>query len=392
MGNEATGRQFAVGIDASNVRGAGVRNHLIHVLREARPEEHGLSRVTVWGSAATLGLLPERPWLRKVHEPALDGALPSRVLWQRTGLDRRLDQAGCDLLFVPGSSYGGAFRPYVAMFQNMLPFQAQEARRYGLSWERIRLALLHRVQLNTFRQATGLICLTEYARRVVDPLLHGSGAVRVVIPHGVDERFRCPPRPQKESGAYTLESPFRWLYVSTVDMYKHQWHVADAAGRLRARGVPVAVDFVGPAYAPALRRLERTIERWDPSHAFIRYRGPVPFDELHRAYHAADGLVFASSCENLPNILLEAMAAGLPIACSDREPMPDVLGPAGLYFDPERPDAIEAALAALVHDPDLRARCAALAHERALNLTWHRCARDTFDFAHAVHDSGGRRP
>ena len=49
----------------------------------------------------------------------------------------------------------------------------------------------------------------------------------------------------------------------------------------------------------------------------------------------AELFVFASSCENLPNILIEGMAAGLPIACSRRPPMPEVLGDAGESFDPE---------------------------------------------------------
>ena len=59
-------------------------------------------------------------------------------------------------------------------------------------------------------------------------------------------------------------------------------------------------------------------------------------DDLHQKYLDADLGLFASSCENMPNILLETMGAGLPIACSNRQPMPEILKNGGEYFDPEK--------------------------------------------------------
>jgi glycosyltransferase involved in cell wall biosynthesis len=82
----------------------------------------------------------------------------------------------------------------------------------------------------------------------------------------------------------------------------------------------------------------------------------------------------------LPNILLEAMASGLPIACSNRPPMPEVLGQAGVYFDPLRPQQIETALRDLFHNAELRRHHAVAAHERAEQFSWSACARDTFRF------------
>ena len=48
-------------------------------------------------------------------------------------------------------------------------------------------------------------------------------------------------------------------------MYKHQWHVADAIAQLRKSGLPVVLDLVGPAYAPALERLNKTLDCIDRS-------------------------------------------------------------------------------------------------------------------------------
>ena len=120
--------------------------------------------------------------------------------------------------------------------------------------------------------------------------------------------------------------------------------------------------------------------RWDPEGRFLLYHGAVPFSEMHAYYQNADAFVFASSCENLPNILLEAMAAGLPIACSDRGPMPEVLGNGGVYFDPLKPEQIAAALRLLIDRPDRADEFARTAYDRARTYSWTACARDTFGF------------
>ena len=189
------------------------------------------------------------------------------------------------------------------------------------------------------------------------------------------------PRRQWPIQSYTDDKPYRLLYVSTVNAYKHQWNVVEAVARLREQtNLPLSLDLVGHAWPRSLDRLQRAIRRFDPNETFVRYRGEVSFDELHKIYHGADAYLFASSCENLPNNLLEPMAAGLPIACSNRGPMPEVLGAGGVYFDPENVMSIRDALHALVHDPSLRSEVATIARNRARSYSWDKCAAQTFSF------------
>ena len=152
------------------------------------------------------------------------------------------------------------------------------------------------------------------------------------------------------------------------------------------------LDLVGPAYPPALTRLRKTLERIDPEGEFVRYSGEVPYGELPSRYAQADLCLFASSCENMPNILLEGMASGLPIACSKRGPMPEVLGDAGVYFDPESPGDIARALRDLIDSPELRDRSARASSERAQVYSWRRCARETFGFMAEVACAHGDKP
>jgi glycosyltransferase involved in cell wall biosynthesis len=379
-----------VGIDASNLRAGGGRTHLAALLGAAAPGPYGITHVTVWGARDTLAQLPRAPWLTLTSEPALEGGLVSRLLWQRFVLARRAART-CDVLFVPGGSYSGPFRPFVTMSRSLLPFQSHELRRYGRTPMTLKLWLLRLGQTATVRRADGVIFLNDYARRAVLEVTGPPSGATVVVPHGVHPAFFLEPRPQRSPAEFGPGRPFRLLYVSTVDMYKHQWHVVEAVAALRAQNVPVSIELAGAAYAPALARLRAAIAKADPAGAFVSYAGPLPHASLARRYHEADAFVFASTCENMPNILLEAMAAGLPIACADRGPMPSVLGDGGVYFDPEQPESLTAAIGRLFANPALRAQLAGTAHQRARSYSWATTAERTWSFLAEVYAAHGAR-
>ncbi len=371
---------MVIGIDAANLRQGGGITHLAELLKVAKPEEHGITKVIVWSNASTLASLEDRPWLVKLNPPDLEEGLIKRMRWQKFKLSRAAHAVSCDLLFVPGGSYMGNFKPVVTMSQNMLPFEWQELSRYGLSLTTLKLLLLRLTQSFSFKHAYGVIFLTHYAK---DGVLKITGALQgqtPIIPHGLSARFQLRPKPQRAITDYSIDNPYRLIYVSIIDQYKHQWQVVEAVAALRLAGLPVTLDLVGPAYPPALSRLVTSIKQWDPQRSWVMYHGEIPYKELHVKYAQADLGIFASSCENMPIILMETMAAGLPIVCSKRGPMPEMLGEAGVYFDPEQPLGITQMLRELIASPQLRAELAQASYERSRQFTWQRCAEDTFAF------------
>ena len=365
-----------VGIDASNIRAGGGLTHLRCLLASQGPLPF---KIVVWGGKATLDRLIERPNLEKIHVALLDGPLPVRVVWQQTNLPLCLRKHDCNVLFSPGGtapSRSGV--PTVVMSQNLLPFEPEEARRFGHSLMQYKLKILHLCQSRSFQKAEGVIFLTRYAHdKVLGSLPTRPSRVRI-IPHGIEDRFFAEPRPVKMS--FSNSDPFRVVYVSIVNAYKHQWNVAEAAAILRRRGIPLEVDFVGPGSGPQLKKLTAVIKRVDPQQEFLHYRGEMPFESLHCTYRQADAFVFASSCENLPNILLEAMASGLPVASSNRGPMPEIVGEAGILFDPESPDDIADGILDLFEHPEKRQMLAQLGYRKAFSYSWEDCARETFRF------------
>lgn len=370
-----------VAIDASNLLLGGGVTHLREVLAHLDPAEHGIERIAVWSARRTLDRIQERPWLEKHTDPALERSTTARFLWQRRRFSRLARTFGADVALAPGSTFLGDFRPFVTISQSLLPFDRVEVRRHGLHAVRLRLELLARLQARTFCRANGVIFLSEVGRAIVEQRVPGLCTRRCVVPHGIADRFFREPRPVRPASAFTADDPARLLYISHISSYKHQWIVAEAVRRVREAGVPVVLDLIGPVgFAPARQRLERELARIDPLRAFVRYRGAVSYDEIDGTYAQCDLFVFASTCESFGMIVLEAMASGLPIACSDRSAPPEVLGSAGTYFDPLDAAGMARTITRLLRDAGERRALARAAFERARLFDWKRCARDTFDF------------
>lgn len=386
-----TARGFIIGIDASNLRRGGGVTHLVELCRAIDISAVPAQKVIVWGGRQLLERLPDRPWLVKSHQTLLDGNVLQRTFWQDYRLDR-LAEGHVDVLFVPGGRFSGKFRPYVTFCQNLLPFDLEERSRYGFNTKNFwRLRLLQYAQAETFYNSEGVIFLSTFSRHVVEERVGRLGVPCPIIHHGVSDRFRHAPRPARKFTEFSEKNPFRLVYVSILDVYKHQWVVVDAVGELRRRGLPIELTLVGPAYGPSERRTREAMRRNDPAGAFIRYIGNVDYSEIQQRYVEAEGVVFASSCETFGMIVLEAMAAGLPIVCSNRSSMPEVLGEAGLYFDPLAPESLAPKLERLVRDHALRDTLATKAFQRAKEFNWERCARETFSFICGAAESSMTR-
>ena len=91
-------------------------------------------------------------------------------------------------------------------------------------------------------------------------------------------------------------------------------------------------------------------------------------------------VVFASTCENMPNILLEGMASGLPVASSNYGPMPEILGESGLFFDPLDINSICSCIKILFGSGRLRQVLSKSSVLRAQNYSWPETADKTLEF------------
>lgn len=366
-----------VGIDASRNRSGGAKAHLIGLIANGYPFEHGIHQVHLWAYKTLLDSVPDQSWLVKHNPPALEKSLVYQVLWQIFYLPSEVREVGCDIMLNTDAGTLASVSPSVTMSRDMLSYEPGEIERYGWSKARLRLILLRYIQNRSLRRSDGAVFLTKHAAKVIQ---QSCGTLSRVgfIPHGVGQNFQelthSLPWPAN------VERPIRLLYISNAAWYKHQWMVIRAVEQLRNEGVDVILTLVGGGSGPAQKMLRHQMALSDPRGEFIIQKEFVPQADLPDYLATSDIFVFASSCENMPNTLVEAMAAGLPIACSQRGPMPEVLQDAGEYFDPELPESIADALRRLIEDENLRRKLAARAKTLSTRYSWDRCARETWSF------------
>jgi glycosyltransferase involved in cell wall biosynthesis len=327
--------------------------------------------------------IEDRPWLCKKPLSVLDGSLLRRLLWHKFELKVLAQNAKCNVLFSPGGIALSGFYPSVTMCRNMLPFEWREIRRPGFRLQSLKLLLLRWVQLTSFQRSSGLIFLTAYARGSITKLVRLASDKVTTIPHGICLDFFMPPRSQLPISKYSAQSPYTLVYVSKTDLYKHHDKLVYAVGKLRNEGYPLRLILAGPKGSGALN-LEVAMNKVDQKGLFISYIGSIPYNKINVLYQSADLGVFASTCENMPNILIELMASGLPIACSSSGPMPEVLGEGGEYFEPEISESIANCLRGLIDSPERREEISSLSFKEVEKFSWKKCAESTFSFLEKV--------
>ena len=315
----------------------------------------------------------------EIVTPQFDtSSLPKRGLWLRLYLPKLLDELKCDLLFCPGGflpvKVSKATKTAIT-FQNMLPFDDAERRRFSHGYIRSRLRLLKYIQGSSIKKADLVIFISDYAKSAIDKAIPYRSGKSVVIPHGLSEDFRQKDQTKPES----LKEFEYVLYVSILFNYKAQLEVVQAWSKVRRmRHTGEKLLLVGPEYRPYASKVRKLIDSLGLQDEVI-VTGPVPYSELPSYYHNAKINLFASSCENCPNILLEALAAGRPVLCSNYPPMPEFGGDAVEYFDPYNPDELATLLLKCLDDKELSASMGAKAFEHSFRYDWKESAAKTWN-------------
>jgi glycosyltransferase involved in cell wall biosynthesis len=173
------------------------------------------------------------------------------------------------------------------------------------------------------------------------------------------------------------------LYVATLHPHKNHERLLRAYAR-RPRAERLVLAGMPGLHTRAIETLIADLNLGDS----VRLTGWIPREELYRLYSGALACVNPSTFEGFGMPVLEALAAGIPTACSDIRPLREIANDAALYFDPLNEDAIEAALDRITGDEPLRRTLVVAGPQRARAFTWERTARRTLEtLLQCIHDT-----
>lgn len=359
-----------ISIDATNIKAGGGLTHLSNIVESYLGED----TISIIGGEWIKKIDTKDNIILDIHKESFSSTLKQEY-FKFFKLPNLLKNS--DISFIPGGTFSSKKVKYVSMSQNMLVFEKEERNRFP--WiKRLRYLLLEKLQVRSFRNAAGIIYISNYAKKFIEnkyPELKKKKST--VIYHGISDNFRQLPKRQQPITTYDHDNPFEITYISIVNYYKHQWNVIEAIKKLKSEGYPVKLNLIGDINTSVKERFEKVIEGTEE---YVYYLGKVPYEKIEYNYKSSDMFVFASTCENMPNILVEAMTAGLPIVCSNYGPMPEILEDAGVYIDPLSVSDIFENIRKLLINEELRSVIASKAYEYSKDYSWEKASQLTFDF------------
>ncbi|MCU0495648.1 MAG: glycosyltransferase family 4 protein [Chloroflexaceae bacterium] len=227
----------------------------------------------------------------------------------------------------------------------------------------------------TVRRAARILAVSEHTKREVVGMLGVPPERVVVTPNAVRDHFR-PPEPSALAAFRTRHSlPEQFvLYVGTLEPRKNLSRLLDAYAQIaRDTNVPLLIGGgKGWLYQPVFERLEQLGLK-----DRVQFIGYIEEEELPLWYAAATLFVFPSIYEGFGMPPLEAMACGTPVLTSNSSSLPEVVGDAGLTFDPTDTNALATSLLRLLRDGDLRAELRERGLQQAARFSWHTTAERT---------------
>ena len=224
----------------------------------------------------------------------------------------------------------------------------------------------------------GRIAVSGAARHFISRYFPGEYEI---IPNGVDLDRYTGAEPYENLRDGTLNI----LFVGRLEERKGLIHLLKAYNRLRKRKVDARLLVCGAG--PKLREYKRFVGLRGIRD--VEFLGRVSDEEKVRYFASAD--IFCApntGQESFGIVLLEAMAAGVPIVASDIHGFKRVVerNVQGLLVEPRNPRALAAALYTLSRDPDLRHELGEAGRARAPEFSWDRVTERIVDFYYQTRE------
>ncbi len=352
-----------IGIDASRAataRRTGTEAYSLYLIRALLSLSSGHRFRLFFNQPPPAGLVPAAPNVEL-------SMIPFPRLWTHLRLAAKLVQRPVDVLFVPSHVLPLAFPGRAAVTVHDLGYlhfpDAHPAfNRWYLDWSTRR----------NVRRASAVIADSEATRRDLVAHCRADPAKIVVAYPGRDETLQPVPPTAAALAAvrqkYGIEGDYL-LHIGTLQPRKNLIRLMDAYAQVRERH-------------PALQLVLAGQPGWLAGHILARSRqvgailpGFVADENKPALLSGAAAFVFPSLYEGFGFPVLEAMACGTPVICSDSSSLPEVAGDAAVLVDPQDTAGLAAAIERVLSDDLLRAGLVQRGLENVKRFSWESCAQ-----------------
>ena len=287
-----------------------------------------------------------------------------------------------DLLHFPAHMDPPAWcpKPYAVTVLDLIPLVMKDLYRPAMPGWRFDLARW--LELQAIKNAALILAISENTARDVEKILGIEPERILVTPLGVDESFFSAVVSSDEAAGLRQELQVAQdtpliLYVGGIDQRKNSGFMLEAfrmlldERRARSRALPVLIMAGRIEQDRQYPGLIRNIEELGLGRQ-IRLTGYLPDAQLLKFYALSSVFFFPSLYEGFGLTPLEAMAAGVPLVCSNTSAMPEVVGDAALMISPMDRSGAARAMAEILDRPELAAKLREAGRLRARSFSWQR--------------------
>jgi glycosyltransferase involved in cell wall biosynthesis len=305
-------------------------------------------------------------------------SLLHRLLYEQLVLPIFLKRENCDVLYTPAEIASFlAPCPIVLGIQNPNVYYKTKIKRPLAS--KLRFWILRQMAKLSSRKASRIIFVSETARKDIVPKLRVNLTKTRTIHHGVEfDKFHdAEPLREPAFMDQTSDSEKYILCLSALARHKNIETLIKAYaaldGMLQDQYKLVIAGNKTSPYSDELTALVRQLNL----NRKVIFTGKISHENVPPLYHKADLFVLPSYLETFGIPLIEAMASGVPVIASNSSAIPEVVGDAGLLFNPNDPDDLREKMEYMLSDPELRERLIEKGLERAKKFSWEKCAKET---------------
>jgi glycosyltransferase involved in cell wall biosynthesis len=245
-----------------------------------------------------------------------------------------------------------------------------------------RMFFIKKITPAVIRKLDMVLTVSECSKTDIVNLCNIPASKVVVTPNGVDlETYKVGDKAQAVGlveKKYAVRSPYI-LFVSRIEHPgKNHARLIKAFDKMKsATGLPHQLVLAGSKWSRAEEVYE--VAAKSPYKEDILFIGFVDGVDLPYLYRGADMFVFPSLFEGFGIPILEAMASGVPTACSNLSSMPEVAGDAALLFDPYDENSISESMSKMLTDTELANQFVRKGLERSQQFSWKNTALKTMD-------------
>lgn len=326
-------------------------------------------------------IVPDGPNFHDRPQPVCAANRPARIAYEQTGFLIALALARIDVLLNCGFT-----APLCAWMPMATVFYDLQYKHFATALRRIELFVSRALLPASARRSRKIVAMSEAVRSDLERFYPWSKTRIVLIPHGADADF-VDVRRQRESA----ESSSRRfiLSVSTLMVHKNFENLLAAFKTFRETHQTYDLVVVG-LKGRDTGRLEQIRTRLGLDSA-VNFTGWIPRAELLQLFVEASAFVYASRFEGFGIPVLEALTCGLPMACSQIDPIFEIAGEAARYFDPTDVGDISRALCEVIDDEALRVRLIREGPIRSQLFDWTANAKQLVDTFESIRPDRRRR-